>query len=631
MSYNPKIKEFGIKNFRAFEELIVHPEADEYICIVGRNGSGKTSVLEALNICLSENNSKFNNIQETDFRCDEPIELTIKFDKPFFLSFEDGNLNRLIPCDNIRKTISRRSRKEAGSFFSPSFDVKTDFYPSDYNPTSTEHTKLKEIISKQIDKNEHLVRRFQKTPLDQRDAYGSKEYQYSTIGKPDDLQPVSILGIRYLPRVLFPKVFYFDKNRSRELLADYNTTFSKVLNELDWRFKKEFLKLEEDKSSELFNDYNSLKSKLSSLENYKEELVNPVVTSMHNNLDIIFEGELEFFFFNLYCPYKTSVFGHKTTENQIIPVSNYGSGISSLMALTFLIEFAKHTKESILILIDEPEIHLQSDLQKKLYRFLKRISFQTILSSHSHLFLDKEIIKNNFNLERNSEGKLAIKRCNQLEFADAQFRLLGNSLDDFFIPDNILLVEGKFDKFVLSKCLILMGKEELSLQILDCGGYAEIPNKADRYDQVLNNILRGTTALKEYIKKNLRIIADGDVDEEKIKGWKRTFNLTDDKVFHLKEWQKGLEYLYPESLIRSCVEKVTLKTGADISTLTKDEIIAMIFNDDKIEEKSLCAQVNNRMTKKRLNKFVEENLSIDILNSNECVDLKLIIDWIISI
>ncbi len=176
-----------------------------------------------------------------------------------------------------------------------------------------------------------------------------------------------------------------------------------------------------------------------------------------------------------------------------------------------------------------------------------------------------------------------------------------------------------------------MGKEELSLQILDCGGYAEIPNKADRYDQVPNNILRGTTALKEYIKKNLRIIADGDVDEEKIKGWKRTFNLTDDKVFHLKEWQKGLEYLYPESLIRSYVEKVTLKTGADISTLTKDEIIAMIFNDDKIEEKSLCAQVNNRMTKKRLNKFVEENLSIDILNSNECVDLKLIIDWIISI
>lgn len=630
MSYVLKIKEFTVKNFRVFNKLTVNFEADDYICLVGKNGSGKTSVLEALNICLSENNSKFNNIQETDFYCDDPIELSIKFDKPFFFSFEEGGFERLIPCDNIKKTISRRSRKEQGSFFSPPFDIKIEFLPADYSPTNTDFAVLKAEIAEYIPSNAHLVRAFREIPIDQTSSSGGKQYEYSIESRPTEFRSVAIYGVKYLPKVLFPKVFYFDKNRSRELLSEYNTTFAKIITELDWRFKKKLLRLDETESRALFEQYDSLKQKMEELENYKEELVEPVVTSMRNHLGINFDDGVEFFFFNLYCPYESSVFGHRTNEKQIVPVSNYGSGIASLMALTFLIEFAKQSKESILILIDEPEIHLQSDLQKKLYRFLKTIGFQTVLSSHSHLFLDKEVIRNNFCFECDSKGKVGMKRCNQLEFADAQFRLLGNSLDDFYIPDNVLLVEGKYDKFVLAKCLTLLDRGDLSLQILDCGGYAEIPTKADRYDQVLGHILSGTSRFKDYIKKSLRIIVDGDVSDTKISGWKSAYTLPDESVKHLAPDQKGLEFLYPESLVRTCIAGTKLQDGTDLAAKSKIEIVSIILADDDIEDKTQCQQTDNRVSKFRLNKFVEENMTTEILNSEECNDLKAIIDWIIG-
>jgi predicted ATP-dependent endonuclease of OLD family len=59
-----KIKSVHLTNFRSFHECIV--ELEEYTALVGANGSGKSTVLCALNIFFREQESSSTNIIDLD-------------------------------------------------------------------------------------------------------------------------------------------------------------------------------------------------------------------------------------------------------------------------------------------------------------------------------------------------------------------------------------------------------------------------------------------------------------------------------------------------------------------------------------------------------------------------------------
>lgn len=138
LNYDIKIKSFSIEGFRLFKKTKVVFDENNHIVFLGKNGVGKTSFLEALNTCLSENSSKFNSIREDDFFSnDDPIKFEVEFTKPFFLSLPDGGYNRLLPCKKFSKIIKRRSSKAAGQVFSPPYviDWSFDFEAFDKTPS----------------------------------------------------------------------------------------------------------------------------------------------------------------------------------------------------------------------------------------------------------------------------------------------------------------------------------------------------------------------------------------------------------------------------------------------------------------------------------------------------------------
>jgi putative ATP-dependent endonuclease of the OLD family len=78
-----KIKSVRIQNFRSFKDETI--EFDDYTCLVGANGSGKSSVLHALNVFFGESNIPGLDtrlLRDEDFHSKntaDPIEITITF------------------------------------------------------------------------------------------------------------------------------------------------------------------------------------------------------------------------------------------------------------------------------------------------------------------------------------------------------------------------------------------------------------------------------------------------------------------------------------------------------------------------------------------------------------------------
>lgn len=147
-----------------------------------------------------------------------------------------------------------------------------------------------------------------------------------------------------------------------------------------------------------------------------------------------------------------------------------------------------------LVAIDEPELGLSPPLQRRLSDVIMKPEFNErlfphrpniVLSTHSHLFLDKARPENNWIVSRDGTA-ISSRRCKDFsELHDIQLRLLGNDLGELFLPHAVLFVEGETDKLyldqVLKRCL-----PEMKIVTQDCGG--DIAQRLNFWAQSLGDI-----------------------------------------------------------------------------------------------------------------------------------------------
>jgi AAA15 family ATPase/GTPase len=100
-------------------------------------------------------------------------------------------------------------------------------------------------------------------------------------------------------------------------------------------------------------------------------------------------------FIENYEPFKNSSFVIKENENIQVPLNSIGSGFEMIFSLIYSYYLSIQNNRKIIILIDEPELHLHPDIQKKFVEFLLKISknSQVILTSHSPIFV-KQLLYN---------------------------------------------------------------------------------------------------------------------------------------------------------------------------------------------------------------------------------------------
>ena len=235
------------------------------------------------------------------------------------------------------------------------------------------------------------------------------------------------------------------------------------------------------------------------------------------------------------------------------------------------------------LLIDEPELGLSPGIQTSLASLLldgdARNEYfphleQVVVATHSHLFLDRRNIRNNFLVSKHGTT-VEIQQVTDFSiFNRLQFNLLGNSLESLFFPAAIVVVEGKTDQKYLNRVF----HEELpnaTISVLNSNGdpkrkihsliesFGEIQKSPyrDRIFVVLDSI-HEPSLLADLEKQGLR--------RENIVIWS----------------QNGIEYFYP------------LSTMQDIFSCSQEQVLAMRIDDDLIEinaislkKDDLCNQV----------------------------------------
>lgn len=344
-----KIKKVTINNFRGIssEELLI-VDFGNFNLFIGDNGSSKTAILEAINLCLASNYviSKLS-IKDFYLGGDNPIEIKLFFDD-FDVSIPDlyGN-TQLIKCNGIALTAKKRERSAPGKAFNDLVVV--------------EHYYL---------------------PIEERGSDGwAIKRKGGSILKITERQ----LALSYA-NADHPRVFYFGKGRDKQLQRRFNSSMTNVIDDLNWRFEKN------QRSKGEADKFKHIRSNIEKhiFENTDGDTLKKTIIGTNDNLAKFGIPPIDICLLKTLTPYDNSEMV-KRFDGFELPINLTGSGIEMITALIFLETLAKISREKIIIVIDEPELHLHPALQDKLAKHLADVSdeSQVFISTHSPFFFKK--------------------------------------------------------------------------------------------------------------------------------------------------------------------------------------------------------------------------------------------------
>lgn len=341
------INSVQIVNFRCFESQVIdlgvptgEPGSGLNI-LIGENGTGKTTVLESLNYLTQSSYAAENRLGIQDFRShSNPIAIT-GTTKEFTCKMSAPHYGQTFRSSGLSFRASSRTRKASGRLLSSPFQISTTFIPvSDTYTTRAGKDSGKAIPGLQ------------------------KVFSNSSI-EGNELN-----------------IFYFDKNRGRQLSSGtYKTMFERICDDLNWKYLKAVDKNAEKKilesSSEYFDETIQLAQK-----HIGEKLASQVQSFFGNTLFKNLRIELA----NILNPFSNAFLAIRQPESLgQIPVKGLGSGVEMVVTLLLLLDWAKESSSELVILIDEPELHLHPRAQKALMDLLLEESAtnQILVSTHS--------------------------------------------------------------------------------------------------------------------------------------------------------------------------------------------------------------------------------------------------------
>lgn len=476
------IKSLTIKNFRCFgKDGITANFNKDLTALIGRNGSGKTSILEALNFLVG-NDYLPTRISEKDFHCEaEEIKDEIFIEgetmSPFFATLDlRSSTNQLetiiIPCNKIRLTIKRREKPE--KVLDDPFIINKHVLP------------VVGEINEGIYKADEKARRASRIS---RIKEGYTVFYKLKDGQERDAKVVGY-QLTYNPSRLTncPKSYYLSKDRDDDVSGNYSL-ISKIMTDLHWKYKKKYAAGE---GTTIKNEYDALAASLQGIVDEKGALIGGInekvksICSDNKNFQIDF--------IDIDQPYK-SAFVAKKEGNKLLLPNNLGSGFNILIAYALFTHIVEQEKIPIVLIIDEPELHLHSDWQRKMYDvFTKQTNLQIVYSTQSENFISlkewRQIrsLNNSIIFPKPSEDS-------QIQATDGESGTPADYLDDYasknlhistilrenlelFFTKKCILVEGPSEKYALPKLLKISDCDidAFSVSIIPVWGKTKIKN-----------------------------------------------------------------------------------------------------------------------------------------------------------
>lgn len=200
------------------------------------------------------------------------------------------------------------------------------------------------------------------------------------------------------------------------------------------------------------------------------------------------------------------------------------------------------------ILIDEPELGLSPRVQGKLAEFfadkVRRDQYfphlkSIFVATHSHVFLDRWNISNNFTVERTGKDVTIRQVSSVAELHDVQFNMLGNTLETLFLPSAFVICEGKTDKPYIERLVQLRFPKR---RVLVLEGQGDVKRVFRSLTNIVGDIHKSPFKSRTFIV----------LDSVHTKGTKDDLVSMGADPNNVVIWDRnGIEYLYPADIMAS--------------------------------------------------------------------------------
>jgi AAA15 family ATPase/GTPase len=150
-----------------------------------------------------------------------------------------------------------------------------------------------------------------------------------------------------------------------------------------------FDRLMEDFSYQYIKSKDSIEDISSKFDDIKGAVENQFLANAVAKFEEISGSKITLNFIENWQPFNKCFFAEKKENNQQIPLDMLGSGYEMIFSLVYSFYLSQQSNKQLIILIDEPELHLHPNLQESFVKMLLEFSktSQIILTTHSPLLV----------------------------------------------------------------------------------------------------------------------------------------------------------------------------------------------------------------------------------------------------
>ncbi len=450
-----KIKKITISGYRSINETL-ELELGNINALVGANNVGKTNLLNAIWSVLGRDWVTVNNFDETDVYLHDPdrdIEIVVEFDQPYQYSQYKG-----IDPIEIPKISFTYTRYKIGA-----------------------NAGQRRLEKKCLNKKNTPVNVLAEKPKKGQ----QRKYQPLTTIPQEIQQSIPVIYIRS-NRELRYQLPSSRNSLLGSLLEDINEDFSNPENKM------------------LIADEDGNKKEVSRIDRFSQ-CINEAIKSLKTNefiklektirdnalLQLGIDPEDDTQSINVFFNPLTSLEFYKSLNLYIeengftVNAIDVGGGFQNALVIAILKAFEERKKSGAIFLIEEPEMFLHPQMQRSLYKTIRKIGEenQVIYTSHSPHFVTIPEYDEIIIVRKNDSG--TIKKKSNLQTSPELENKLTKELDpernELFFAQRVLIVEGDTEKLSLPE---YAKREDLDFDsvggtIIEVGGKRNLKAFAD--------------------------------------------------------------------------------------------------------------------------------------------------------